>query len=907
MTLTLNPPLAVVDPPAMAFRRPAPTQWPLIALVPAWLVAVAHAGSDSATLAGLHALIQNAGTLCFLLASVHVLRKSHGRARMTWVLISTYALGFVLAQADWTIRGYEGGPTAQGLWSDTLYALALPLGITGLMSLTFTGLKRGQKIRVLTDATVVACGLGLVQWAAFFAGPVRSGVFDDRLVQLVIPLLDLAAGAVIVTASIYQPHRRTLWWLSAVIPVAAMSDTLSALHVSPSSDSAAAHVLLVLWVTAPLFLTLAVLHVDSHDGHFPLQGERRRLISFFVMVGGAGVAWAGIRDGRLDAGGLILVVCLGVSVFVNQRSVFKELRSLLDTHEATLHALGTSEQEFRLAFEGAPVGIAVFENEVLRRANQSALHMLDIEKEIGRPVRDFVSFDVVPFLPDDSWKQISPTLEVFDCDFEWPSVDGGHRWLHLSLARDPSAPLAHMVATIEDVSQQRSTTEHLAHLAVHDSLTGLPNRVAFMAALRAAVEDPETRSLAVAFLDLDRFKIINDSVGHATGDRMLLEVADRLKHAIGDAATVARFAGDEFTVLMVNQPRTVLDDLFERVRLHLGEPLVLAKDVVVYPTASIGVGLGTCGDDADELLARADAAMYRAKERGRNAVEVYDHAQATTAHAELRIVGEMHQALDREEFRVMYQPIIDVETGVTTGHEALVRWQHPQRGLLPPGEFVEAAEASGLIVPIGEWVMREALSQLATWHRAGPQRDLTMAVNVAARQVTESLPETVARVLVETGVDPDAVWLELTESALMHDIRSAERVLQRLRALGVHISVDDFGTGYSSLTYLQRLPIEGIKLDRSFVAGLGLRERDRAICSAVTSLGNALGLRTVGEGVETRTQLAELTAMGCELAQGYLFGRPAPATQLDALTRGAHVPEEPAWSTNDPTTASATR
>jgi len=365
---------------------------------------------------------------------------------------------------------------------------------------------------------------------------------------------------------------------------------------------------------------------------------------------------------------------------------------------------------------------------------------------------------------------------------------------------------------------------------------------------------------------------------------MLQQVAERISGAVRGIGTVARFAGDEFTLLMLDRSRLEVSQVIARVQAALSEPLQLAEGVITYPTSSVGVGFASPEIAADDLLARADAAMYRAKERGRNGVEYYDDSLDVSAQSELRLVGEMHRALERQEFRVFYQPVVDVATGRATGFEALVRWQHPERGLLAPAEFIEAAEASGVIVPIGEWVMREALGQLATWRRRWPHIRLSMAVNVAARQVTEGLPQLVQDVLASTRVPADAVWLELTESALMFDIRSAEAVLQQLRELGVHMSVDDFGTGYSSLTYLQRLPVEGIKLDRSFVAGLGRRERDEAICYAVTSLGRALGLRTVGEGVESELQLDRLKDMGCELAQGYLYGSPQPSGLIDERT-----------------------
>jgi EAL domain-containing protein (putative c-di-GMP-specific phosphodiesterase class I) len=269
--------------------------------------------------------------------------------------------------------------------------------------------------------------------------------------------------------------------------------------------------------------------------------------------------------------------------------------------------------------------------------------------------------------------------------------------------------------------------------------------------------------------------------------------------------------------------------------------------------------------------------MYRAKERGRNRVEFYDEIQAVAATAQLRLMGELHHALDHQEFVLLYQPVVDLATGDTLGFEALIRWRHPERGLVLPGDFIEAAEESGLIVPMGSWVIEEALAQLAEFDRALPGNELTMSVNVAARQVSEDLIGVVEDALTRTGGDPSRLWLEITESTLMTDTRLATSVLSDIRRTGVRITVDDFGTGYSSMTYLQRFPVAGIKVDRSFVDGLGRHAHAQAICQAVVSLGHALDLHVVAEGVETLVQRNALCEMGCQLAQGYLFGRPESA------------------------------
>ncbi len=316
--------------------------------------------------------------------------------------------------------------------------------------------------------------------------------------------------------------------------------------------------------------------------------------------------------------------------------------------------------------------------------------------------------------------------------------------------------------------------------------------------------------------------------------------------------------------------------LCERVAQAVARPVVLAEGEV-YVTASIGIALsGGELETPETLLRNADSAMYRAKDHGRSRAEVFDSGAHDRAVTHLRTGNELHRALERDELRLHYQPIVSLETGRITGFEALMRWEHPERGLVPPGEFIGLAEETGLIVPMGKWALEAACLQAAHWHHRGAP--VTISVNLSPRQLGEAgLVDEVAKILHRTKVDPDAIWLEITESTLMRDAEGAVVTLEGLRRLGVHLSVDDFGTGYSSMTYLKRFPVEALKVDRSFVDGLGSESSDTAICTAVVSLAHALDLRAVAEGVETAGQVAALRTLGCELAQGYLFGRPQPA------------------------------
>jgi diguanylate cyclase (GGDEF)-like protein len=451
------------------------------------------------------------------------------------------------------------------------------------------------------------------------------------------------------------------------------------------------------------------------------------------------------------------------------------------------------------------------------------------------------------------------------------------------------------VCQVEDIGERRASGEALAHQAAHDPLTGLPNRLHFVDRLGRELAKAETRRerVAVLFLDLDRFKVVNDSLGHSAGDRLLVAVADRLSSVMGPTDIVARFGGDEFTILCHNvTSEETVELIAERIAEAISRPVALMEGEV-FVTASIGIALSGSGGDTPETLVRnADAAMYQAKERGRDRAELFDAREHHRAVDDLRTGNALHRAIERGEMRVHYQPMIDIATGTLFGFEALIRWEHPERGLVPPMEFVPLAEETGLIVPLGVWALEQACQQAVRWHDAAPDGpQLSMSVNLSPRQLAEpALPNEVARVLHDTGIQPSALWLEITESTLMRDAESALSALGALQALGLHLAVDDFGTGYSSLAYLERLPVEALKIDRSFTEGVGVRKDSTAIVGAVVGLARALRLSTVAEGIETPEQFQQLRAMGCEVGQGYLFGPARPPEAFGADPRRLFAP-----------------
>ena len=427
--------------------------------------------------------------------------------------------------------------------------------------------------------------------------------------------------------------------------------------------------------------------------------------------------------------------------------------------------------------------------------------------------------------------------------------------------------------------------EHLRHNALHDALTGLPNRTLLLDRLEVALEEAGGKGTRVAVLvcDLDRFKVVNDGLGHAAGDAVLRAVAERLRGEVRPGDTVGRFGGDEFVIVCpdVADLDTVIA-IADRLALAAREPtVVLGTELVVSVSIGIAVGTGDGAGAADQLLRDADAAMYRAKEGGRARYELFDDDMRTRATARFQLEAELRRAIDRHELVLHYQPILDVASEELQGVEALIRWRHPERGLVPPDDFLGVAGDSGLVPEIGTWVFQEAARQAAAWVAEGWWGRRWMAVNLAPRQLSDrQLLDRMDDALAQSGLDPALLRVELTEEALVDDSAQTIAFLDGIRQRGVGISVDDFGTGYSSLTYLKRLPIDALKLDRAFVAELDTGGDDLVISAAVIVMAQALGLRVVAEGVETQAQLDVLRAMGCDLVQGFLFTPALPAEEL---------------------------
>ena len=566
-------------------------------------------------------------------------------------------------------------------------------------------------------------------------------------------------------------------------------------------------------------------------------------------------------------------------------------------------ALRHAEERFRSAFEDAAVGMALvgLDGRWLR-VNDALARLLGYAPSqlVGMRFSDVTPEDEQPADEAALKGLVNGRIAVHQREKRYQRADGRIIWISLSvsLVRDDQGHPLHLISQMQDITDRKAAEDELAERALHDPLTGLPNRTLFLDRVQVALArlDRTRQPVAVFFIDLDGFKLVNDSLGHAVGDRMLIDVAHRFRTALRPSDTVSRFGGDEFTVLSENVDERAASAVAERIAASLSEPFT-AGGRELYASASIGVTITRDHRvEPDTLLRDADAAMYRAKEDGRGRFVIFDGAMRSRVTERLELESDLRRALERDELRLRYQPLVDLRTDRIIGVEALVRWQHPQRGLLGPEAFVALAEGSGLISALGTWVIGEACRQASQWEARG--HDLDMSINLSPRELREpSLPLTVAAVIAETGVRPDRLCFEITEQAA---VDCGVAPLNALKELGVNLALDDFGTGFSSLNQIRQLPpVDTVKIDRSFIAGLGHGREDTAIVAAIISIAHSLELHVVAEGIERDDDVDRLLQLGCLQGQGFLFSRPVEAVQIEALLEAPTSEPElrpPGWA-----------
>jgi len=864
---------------------------------------------------GLIAAAGAAGITCLRTA-----RFSGPQQQRMWKLMGYSALSWGSGQAAWT--WYEtvlGRDVPFPSLADVGYLAAPPLAAAALISLPFAAQSLVGRLRQVLDGLMIAASLLLASWVLVLSPLFRAGGDDltSQVISLAYPIGDVVVGTIVLfvlaRARMGRGTRGTpLPLLGGGLVAIAVADS-GFVYLTASGSYSSGALIDAGWFLGYLLILLAARKPEDEEvdeDETETSVDRMGLfLPYIAVVGALAVSSvAQLQQGTLDSfaawcRSFIILALVGRQVLslLENLSLARHLEARVIERTTELRA---SEQRFQALVQhssevvilvGSSANVEYVSESMTRVFGYSEAHLL------GRPLTQILDPDPGIRLREGLAEVSERPYGVLELELPLRHRDGHHCTVQFTITNLLDNPsVGGLVLNTRDISERRQLEDQLVHQAFHDSLTSLANRALFKDRVDHALlrTKRQTPSVAVLFLDLDGFKEVNDSLGHAAGDRLLIQVAERLHSCVRPSDTVARFGGDEFAVLIEDASDDAeLDTLAGRILESLRQPFFV-NDRELHVRGSMGIArMDSDVDGADQLLRNADLAMYRAKAASQGGFERYDPGMHTELVARVQLEADLRRALDAGELFLHYQPTFDLATGQITGAEALCRWNHPARGLVPPTEFIPLAEASGLIRPLGAWVLREACRQAATWQRAHPDRDkpLALNVNLSGRQLQHAqVVEDVASALRESGLPAESLVLEMTESVLMDDSETVLEILRQLKQLGIRLAIDDFGTGYSSLSYLHRFPVDILKIDRSFVERLSRTSDNAELAWTVVRLGQSLQLQTVAEGVEDSAQFLALRRMGCDIGQGYYFGRPMEGDAIGRLLDEERAPAKTA-------------
>src|ERR1700730_4652755 len=821
------------------------------------------------------------------------------RTRIAWGLIGASALSWGLSQTIWTY--YELVKRKQvpfPSFADLGYLGVVPFAVTGAVFLPSAATRATSLLRTLLDGLLIAGSLFIISWATVLGVVYRAGSDSlvAQLIGLAYPAGDIVIGTIVLILASRAPRANRLPFLLLAGGLIAnlLADSGFA-YLTTANLYGTGNPIDTGWLAGYLLIAIAAFRAAStraadsasNDG---ITGRVWLVVPYLPVAAAAVVAiLQEVLPGELDPvvfWSMMVVICL---VVVRQYLMLVDNQQLNRKLEANAAELAKSEEHFHSLVQNSSDVITVIDRAGIIQYQSSSVERIlgYTEAElVGKPFGDLLH-------PDDKTQMLRKIDEAINIigppiaeECRLRRGDDSFCPAEVTITNLLDLPAVRgLVLNTRDVSERKALEEKLTHQAFHDSLTNLPNRAAFRIGLDHALSGSSEGRIAVLFLDLDDFKAVNDTLGHNIGDQLLVAVGARIASTLRPGDTVARLGGDEFAVLLKKmEDEQIAARVAERITRQLVPPFAIGgKEISIR--ASIGIaGLVSGQEAADELLKNADVAMYIAKAKGKARFVHFEASLANAAIERMELEHDMRSALDEKQFLLHYQPVVMLESGAVHSVEALVRWNHPRRGLLYPADFIGVAEQSGLIIELGRWVLQQATRDGRHWQVRYPSTPaMQVSVNLSGRQVRPEVIKEVVDAVDAAGLDPQSLILELTESVLMADVEPVAQTLQELRSLGFRLALDDFGTGYSSLGHLRDFPVDILKMDGSFVAGIGSGLADGAILRAIIGLASSLGLMTIGEGIERQEQLAALNAMGCQAGQGFYLSKPLDYEGMDAL------------------------